>query len=60
MVFIQERNSKIVPFFLQPEDQNEQVVDIGRMPTSCADLKRMGQKISGFFSVKGSIVERWK
>ena len=24
MVFIQERNSKIVPFFLQPEDQNEQ------------------------------------
>jgi hypothetical protein len=24
------------------------------MPTSCADLQRMGQKISGFFSVKGS------
>jgi hypothetical protein len=24
------------------------------MPTSCADLERMGQKLSGFFSVKGS------
>jgi hypothetical protein len=24
------------------------------MPTSCADLQRMGQKINGFFLVKGS------
>jgi hypothetical protein len=24
------------------------------MPTSCADLERMGHKLSGFFSVKGS------
>jgi hypothetical protein len=30
------------------------MVDIGQMPTSCADLQRMGQKISGFFLVKGA------
>jgi hypothetical protein len=30
------------------------MVDIGQMPTSCADLHRMGQKISGFFLVKGA------
>jgi hypothetical protein len=24
------------------------------MPTSCEDLRRMGQKINGFFLVKGS------
>jgi hypothetical protein len=24
------------------------------MPTSCFDLERMGHKLSGFFSVKGS------
>jgi hypothetical protein len=24
------------------------------MPTSCADLQRIGHKLSGFFSVKGS------
>jgi hypothetical protein len=24
------------------------------MPTSCFDLQRMGHKLSGFFSVKGS------
>ncbi|XP_046647937.1 uncharacterized protein LOC124337953 [Daphnia pulicaria] len=30
------------------------LVDIGKMPTSCADLERTGHKLSGFFSVKGS------
>jgi hypothetical protein len=24
------------------------------MPTSCGDLRKMGHKLSGFFSVKGS------
>ncbi|XP_046637840.1 uncharacterized protein LOC124316133 isoform X1 [Daphnia pulicaria] len=31
-----------------------ELVDIGRMPTSCADMERMGQRINGFFLVKGS------
>jgi hypothetical protein len=31
-----------------------EIADIGRMPTSCADLERMGQKVNGFFLVKGS------
>jgi hypothetical protein len=29
-------------------------MDIGKMPTSCEDLQRMGHKISGIFLVKGS------
>nr|CAH0107912.1 unnamed protein product [Daphnia galeata] len=35
-------------------DRTREIVDIGRMPTSCLDLERMGHKLSGFFSVKGS------
>jgi hypothetical protein len=31
-----------------------EIVDIGKMPTSCTDLQRMGHKLSGFFLVKGS------
>jgi hypothetical protein len=27
---------------------------VGQMPTSCADLERNGQKVNGFFLVKGS------
>jgi hypothetical protein len=34
--------------------RTSEMVDIGQMPTSCADLQRMGQKISGFFLVKGA------
>jgi hypothetical protein len=34
--------------------RTSEIVDIGKMPTSCADLQRMGQKINGFFLVKGS------
>ncbi|XP_046456942.1 uncharacterized protein LOC124204007 isoform X2 [Daphnia pulex] len=34
--------------------RTSEIVDIGRMPTSCADLQRTGHKLSGFFSVKGS------
>ncbi|XP_046458918.1 uncharacterized protein LOC124205520 isoform X2 [Daphnia pulex] len=34
--------------------RTSEIVDIGKMPTSCADLERMGQKVNGFFSVKGS------
>ncbi|XP_046456945.1 E3 ubiquitin-protein ligase BRE1-like isoform X1 [Daphnia pulex] len=34
--------------------RTSEIVDIGKMPTSCSDLKRMGHKLSGFFSVKGS------
>jgi hypothetical protein len=34
--------------------RTKEIVDIGKMPTSCADLQRMGHKLSGFFSVKGS------
>nr|CAH0111112.1 unnamed protein product [Daphnia galeata] len=34
--------------------RTREIVDIGQMPTSCADLQRMGHKLSGFFSVKGS------
>jgi hypothetical protein len=35
-------------------DTTSEIVDIGQMPTSCSDLQRMGHKLSGFFSVKGS------
>jgi hypothetical protein len=28
--------------------------NVRKMPTSCEDLRRMGQKINGFFLVKGS------
>jgi hypothetical protein len=35
-------------------DRTSEIVDIGQMPTSCFDLQRMGHKLSGFFSVKGS------
>ncbi|XP_046458980.1 uncharacterized protein LOC124205578 [Daphnia pulex] len=34
--------------------RTSEIVDIGQMPTSCADLERTGHKLSGFFSVKGS------
>ncbi|XP_046637883.1 uncharacterized protein LOC124316156 isoform X2 [Daphnia pulicaria] len=34
--------------------RTSEIVDIGQMPTSCADLQRTGHKLSGFFSVKGS------
>ncbi len=34
--------------------RTSELVDIGQMPTSCADLERMGQKVNGFFLVKGS------
>jgi hypothetical protein len=30
------------------------IVDIGKMPTSCDDLQRMGQKVNGYFTVKGT------
>ncbi|XP_046456215.1 uncharacterized protein LOC124203584 [Daphnia pulex] len=33
--------------------RTNEIVDIGKMPTSCWDLQRMGQKINGFFLVKG-------
>jgi hypothetical protein len=33
--------------------QTSEIVNIGQMPTSCADLEGMGHKLSGFFSVKG-------
>ncbi len=42
------RTSEIV------DTRTSEIVDIGRMPTSCADLERMGQKVNGFFLVKGS------
>ncbi|XP_046456487.1 uncharacterized protein LOC124203727 [Daphnia pulex] len=35
-------------------ERTSEIVDIGKMPTSCTDLQRMGHKLSGFFSVKGS------
>ncbi|XP_046645833.1 uncharacterized protein LOC124336177 isoform X2 [Daphnia pulicaria] len=31
-----------------------EIVDIGKMPTSCTDLQQIGHKLSGFFLVKGS------
>ncbi|XP_046443531.1 uncharacterized protein LOC124193652 isoform X3 [Daphnia pulex] len=34
--------------------RTSELVDIGKMPTSCADLQRTGHKLSGFFSVKGA------
>jgi hypothetical protein len=34
--------------------RTSELVDIGKMPTSCADLQRMGNKLGGFFLVKGS------
>ncbi|EFX82821.1 hypothetical protein DAPPUDRAFT_240849 [Daphnia pulex] len=34
--------------------RTSEIVNIGRMPTSCDDLQRTGHKLSGFFSVKGS------
>ena len=34
--------------------RTSEIVDIGKMPNSCSDLQRMGHKLSGFFSVKGS------
>jgi hypothetical protein len=36
------------------DTRTSELVDIGKMPTSCADLERIGHKLSGFFSVKGS------
>ncbi len=36
------------------KDRTNEIVDIGQMPTSCSDLERMGHKLSGFFSIKGS------
>ncbi|XP_046637862.1 uncharacterized protein LOC124316145 isoform X2 [Daphnia pulicaria] len=47
------RTNKIVDTRTSEFD-SEVKVDIGRMPTSCADLERTGHKLSGFFSVKGS------
>lgn len=35
-------------------DRTSEIVDIGKMPTSCSDLQRMGHKLSGFFPVEGS------
>nr|CAH0109045.1 unnamed protein product [Daphnia galeata] len=35
-------------------NRTSEIVDIGKMPSSCSDLQRMGHKLSGFFSVKGS------
>nr|CAH0101326.1 unnamed protein product [Daphnia galeata] len=35
--------------------RTREIVDIKQMPTSCSDLQRMGHKLSGFFSVKGSV-----
>ncbi|XP_046637841.1 uncharacterized protein LOC124316133 isoform X2 [Daphnia pulicaria] len=34
--------------------RTSEIVDIGKMPTSCWDLQQMGHKLSGFFLVKGS------
>jgi hypothetical protein len=34
--------------------RTSEINDIGKMPTNCADLERMGHVLSGFFSVKGS------
>ena len=39
---------------LNSAERTSEMVDIGQMPTSCFDLQRMGHKLSGFFSVKGS------
>jgi hypothetical protein len=36
------------------DTRTSEIVDIGKMPSSCADLERMGQKVNGFFFVKGS------
>ncbi|EFX79632.1 adipocyte complement related protein-like protein of 30 kDa [Daphnia pulex] len=36
------------------KDETSYLVDFSQMPTSCIDLKRMGQQISGIFLVKGS------
>jgi hypothetical protein len=34
--------------------RTSEIVDIGQMPTSCADLQRTGHKLSGFYSIKGA------
>ena len=34
-------------------ERTSPVVDIGRMPTSCKDLQRIGNKKNGFFSIMG-------
>ncbi|XP_046637960.1 uncharacterized protein LOC124316201 [Daphnia pulicaria] len=39
---------------LNVNTRSSELVDIGKMPTSCADMERMGQKVNGFFLVKGS------
>ncbi|XP_046638412.1 complement C1q tumor necrosis factor-related protein 3-like isoform X2 [Daphnia pulicaria] len=43
------------PWHLSTElkTRTSEIVDIGQMPTSCADLQRMGHKLNGFFLVKG-------
>ncbi len=38
-------------FFLTA--RTSEIADIGKAPTSCWDLQRMGHKLNGFFSVKG-------
>ncbi|XP_046457064.1 uncharacterized protein LOC124204093 isoform X2 [Daphnia pulex] len=37
-----------------PTVKTSEIVDTDKMPTSCEDLQRMGQQISGIFLVKGS------
>ncbi|XP_046456425.1 repetitive organellar protein-like isoform X2 [Daphnia pulex] len=46
--------SAVADLTTQLNERTSEKVDIGKMPNSCADLQRMGHKLSGFFSVKGS------
>ncbi|XP_046456949.1 uncharacterized protein LOC124204010 isoform X3 [Daphnia pulex] len=47
-------NAVIADLTTKLNARTSEIVDIGKMPTSCADLQRTGHKLSGFFSVKGA------
>nr|CAH0111139.1 unnamed protein product [Daphnia galeata] len=47
------RNMENMKNELNEIERTSAIVDIGRMPTSCADLQRIGNKKNGFFSIMG-------
>jgi hypothetical protein len=49
-IIIRINECEFIPF----KERTNEIVDISQMPTSCEDLEQMGQKVSGFFLVKGS------
>jgi hypothetical protein len=51
--FIRHRHF-IIKIYLNSLEATRKPVDIGRIPTSCEDLQRMGNTLNGVFLVKRS------